>query len=70
MHVLLIEDDIEAAGLLMRGLGESGDTVEPAADGRERKYPGDENGWPIRLEPTTLPFAVIRLPLACFGKIT
>ena len=35
MHVLLIEDDIEAAGLLMRGLGESGYTVDHAADGRE-----------------------------------
>jgi len=35
VHVLLIEDDIEAAGLLMRGLGESGYTVDHAADGRE-----------------------------------
>ncbi len=35
MHVLLIEDDTEAAGLLMRGLGESGYTVDHAADGRE-----------------------------------
>ena len=35
MHVLLIEDDIEAASLLMRGLRESGYTVEHAADGRE-----------------------------------
>ena len=27
----------------------------PAADGRERKYPGDENGWPMRREPTSRP---------------
>ena len=35
MQVLLIEDDTEAAGLLVRGLHESGYTVEHAADGRE-----------------------------------
>ena len=35
MHVLLIEDDTEAAGLLMRGLRESGYTVDHAADGRD-----------------------------------
>ena len=34
MHVLLIEDDSEAARLLVRGLRESGYTVEHAADGR------------------------------------
>src|ERR1700751_4527923 len=35
MDILLIEDDTEAAGLLMRGLRESGYTVDHAADGRE-----------------------------------
>ena len=35
VHVLLIEDDAEAAGLLMRGLRESGYTVDHAGDGRE-----------------------------------
>ena len=35
MHVLLIEDDTEAASLLLRGLHASGYTVEHAADGRE-----------------------------------
>jgi two-component system OmpR family response regulator len=34
VHVLLIEDDLEAAGSLMRGLRESGYSVEHAADGR------------------------------------
>ena len=34
MHVLLIEDDAEAARLLVKGLRESGYTVEHAADGR------------------------------------
>ena len=27
----------------------------PAADGRERKYPGEENGWPMMREPTRRP---------------
>ena len=35
MRVLLIEDDTEAASLLMRGLRDSGYTVEHAAEGRE-----------------------------------
>jgi two-component system, OmpR family, response regulator len=34
VHVLLIEDDTEAARFLVRGLRESGYTVEHAADGR------------------------------------
>ena len=34
MHVLLIEDDTEAARLLVNGLRDSGYTVEHAADGR------------------------------------
>jgi two-component system OmpR family response regulator len=34
VHVLLIEDDAEAARLLVKGLRESGYTVEHAADGR------------------------------------
>ena len=35
MHVLLIEDDTEAARFLIKGLRDSGYTVEHAADGRE-----------------------------------
>ena len=35
MHVLLIEDDTEAARLLVKGLCASGYTVDHAADGRE-----------------------------------
>ena len=35
MHILLIEDDIEAAKFLVTGLRESGYTVEHAAGGRE-----------------------------------
>jgi two-component system, OmpR family, response regulator len=35
VHLLLIEDDVEAARLLVKGLRESGYTVDHAADGRE-----------------------------------
>ena len=34
------------------------------ADGRPQKYLGELNCWPMRVEPTTCPFFVIRLPLA------
>jgi two-component system OmpR family response regulator len=33
MHILLIEDDVRAAGYLLKGLGESGHVVDHAADG-------------------------------------
>ncbi len=35
MHILLIEDDTEAAEFLVKGLRESGYTVDHAADGRD-----------------------------------
>jgi two-component system, OmpR family, response regulator len=35
VHILLIEDDTEAARVLVKGLSESGYTVDHAADGRE-----------------------------------
>ena len=35
VRILLIEDDLEAARLLVRGLRESGYTVEHAEDGRD-----------------------------------
>ena len=35
MHVLLIEDDTEAARFLVKGLGDRGYSVDHAADGRE-----------------------------------
>src|SRR5258705_6712533 len=38
------------------------------ADGRLQKYFGSSNGWPISSEPTVLPAAVLRLPLAARGN--
>jgi len=34
----------------------------PAADGREWKYPGDENAWPMIREPMILPFRLMGMP--------
>ena len=36
----------------------------PAADGRERKYPGDENACPMMRDPMTFPFCSISWPFA------
>ena len=35
MKILLVEDDAETAGYVLRGLGEAGHTVDHAADGRD-----------------------------------
>ncbi len=35
MHILLIEDDRNAAGYLVKGLTESGHVVDHAADGED-----------------------------------
>src|SRR5436190_22053590 len=38
------------------------------AEGRSQKYFGLSNGCPMRVEPTTLPSFVMRLPLAWLGN--
>src|SRR6516165_1534425 len=38
------------------------------ADGRLQKYFGSSKGCPMRVEPTSWPFLLIRVPLACAGK--
>src|SRR5512138_1013416 len=38
--------------------------IGEVAEGRIQKYFGSEKGWPISLEPMTLPSLRIRLPLA------
>src|SRR2546430_1441301 len=35
MHILLIEDDVQTAGYLVKGLGECGHVVDHAADGED-----------------------------------
>src|SRR5260370_42153484 len=51
-------------------LVESAGSGAEVAEGRPWKYLSSLNSWPIRAEPTTLPSFSIRLPCACFGKIT
>ena len=40
----------------------------PAADGLERKYPGDENPCPMIRDPITLPFSLDQLTVGLVGK--
>src|SRR5579883_1863914 len=35
---------------------------------RPQKYLGLSKGWPMSVEPTTLPFCSMRLPAACLGN--
>src|SRR5205807_479221 len=51
-------------------LVESAGSGAVVAEGRPWKYLSSLNSCPIRAEPTTLPSRSIRLPAACFGKIT
>src|ERR1700694_1763059 len=38
------------------------------AEGRPQKYFGSSKGWPMSIEPTTLPSLTIRLPFAWRGN--
>ena len=55
MHVLLIEDDREAARFLVKGLRESGHTVEHAADGRTGLSQGLSGRFDIVITDRMLP---------------
>jgi two-component system, OmpR family, response regulator len=55
VHVLLIEDDIEAARFLIKGLRESGYTVELAADGREGLFRATEGRFDLIVTDRMLP---------------
>src|SRR5664280_323759 len=44
------------------------EAVAPATEGRPQKYFGSLNAWPIRLEPTVVPFATMYEPFAWPGK--
>ncbi len=65
MHVLLIEDDAEAARFLVKGLQESGYTVDHAADGREGLFRATESQFDLVVTDRMLPhldgLAVIEL---------
>ena len=55
MHVLLIEDDTEAARFLVKGLRESGYTVDHAADGREGLFRATEGQFDLVVTDRMLP---------------
>jgi two-component system OmpR family response regulator len=56
MHMLLIEDDAEAAKYLAKGLRESGYTVDVAANGREGLFQATEGSYDLIIADRQLPF--------------
>ena len=50
MRLLLIEDDRDAAGYLVKALTETSYTGDHAADGRDELPVIDVDGQPVRLE--------------------
>ena len=55
MHLLLIEDDTEAARFLVKGLRESGYSVDHAADGREGLFRATEGQFDLVVTDRMLP---------------
>jgi two-component system OmpR family response regulator len=55
MHLLLIEDDPEAARFLAKGLRESGYVVDLAADGREGLFRATEGSYDLIIADRQLP---------------
>ena len=55
MHILLIEDDLEAAQYLEKGLRESGFTCEHAPDGREGLFRATEGRYDLIIADRMLP---------------
>jgi two-component system OmpR family response regulator len=55
VHILLIEDDKDAAGFLAKGLRESGYTVDHAADGRDGLFLATESEFDLIVTDRMLP---------------
>ena len=55
MHILLIEDDAEAAKFLVKGLRESGYSVDHASDGREGLFRATEGQFDLVVTDRMLP---------------
>ena len=56
MHLLLIEDDLEAAEYLIKGLRETGYTIEHSADGRDGLARATQNKYDVIIADRQLPF--------------
>jgi two-component system, OmpR family, response regulator len=55
MHILLVEDDLEAAQYLEKGLRESGYTAEHSADGRDGLFRATEGRYDLIIADRMLP---------------
>lgn len=56
MRLLLIEDDLEAAEYLVKGLRENGYTLEHSADGRDGLIKATEQGYDVIIADRQLPW--------------
>jgi two-component system OmpR family response regulator len=56
MHLLLIEDDLQAAEYLVKGLRESGYTVEHSADGRDGLIRATQHRYDVIIADRQLPY--------------
>ncbi len=56
MHLLLIEDDLEAAEYLVKGLRENGYTVEHSADGRDGLARATQHRYDVIIADRQLPY--------------
>ena len=56
MHLLLIEDDLDAAGYLVRALTEAGYQVDHAADGRDGLFHATERSYDGIIADRMLPY--------------
>ena len=56
MRLLLIEDDLQAAEYLVKGLRESGYSVEHSPDGRDCSYPGRRGQYDVIVADRQLPY--------------
>jgi len=55
MRLLLIEDDLQAAEYLVKGLRENGYTVVHSADGRDGLHQATHNSWDVIIADRQLP---------------
>ena len=55
MHILVIEDDLETAQYLAKGLSESGHTVDQAADGKQGLFMAMEQTYDVLVVDRMLP---------------
>jgi two-component system OmpR family response regulator len=56
MHLLLIEDDLEAAEYLVKGLKDSGYSITHSADGRDGLAKATQGGYDVIIADRQLPF--------------